>query len=93
MELLLKFVSFSGTGAIVSAVATAAGREPIVMGKPSKMMFEVVQQTYPEVKPERTIMIGDRFENEQHFDLTYPKVYFLFMAEPTPIFCWERIAA
>ena len=34
---------FPGTGSMVAAVATAAGRKPVVLGKPSKFMFEIVQ--------------------------------------------------
>ncbi len=53
-------VVLPGTGAVVTAVATAAGRQPVVMGKPSKAMFEAVQRAHPDTKPERTLMIGDR---------------------------------
>lgn len=45
---------------MVRAVATAADREPVVMGKPSKMMFETIRQMCPEMLPPKTIMIGDR---------------------------------
>ena len=45
---------------MVAAVKTASGREPIVLGKPSKFMFEIVQQRHPGIKAERTLMIGDR---------------------------------
>jgi len=49
-----------GTGAMVAAVTTAAGREPVVLGKPSKFMFEIVQRRHPSIQPARTLMIGDR---------------------------------
>jgi len=49
-----------GTGSMVAAVATAAGRKPVVLGKPSKFMFEIVQKRHPAIEPERTLMIGDR---------------------------------
>lgn len=49
-----------GTGSMVAAVATAAGRQPVVLGKPSKFMFEIVQKRHPGILPERTLMIGDR---------------------------------
>merc|ERR1719369_2468188 len=49
-----------GTGAIVAAVTTAAGRSPVVLGKPSKYMFEIVQRRHPGIQPARTLMIGDR---------------------------------
>jgi len=48
------------TGSIISAVATAVGRDPIVLGKPSRYMYDAVRSVNPGVKPERTIMIGDR---------------------------------
>jgi len=48
------------TGSMVAAVSTAAGRKPIVLGKPSKFMFEIVQKRHPGIQPERTLMIGDR---------------------------------
>lgn len=49
-----------GTGSMVAAIAASAEREPVVMGKPSPMMFEVVQKHHPDVDPKRTLMIGDR---------------------------------
>ena len=48
------------TGSMVAAVATASGRQPVVLGKPSKFMFEIVQRRHPGIQPERTLMIGDR---------------------------------
>ena len=53
-------VSFTGTGAMVAAVTTAAGRQPVVLGKPSRFMFEIVQKRHPSIQPARTLMIGDR---------------------------------
>ncbi len=53
--------SLSGTGSMVAAVATASGRQPVVLGKPSKFMFEIVQKRHPGILPERTLMIGDRY--------------------------------
>ena len=47
---------------MVAAVTTAAGREPIVLGKPSKFMFEIVQRRHPSIQPARTLMIGDRLK-------------------------------
>merc|ERR1712025_1209960 len=49
-----------GTGSMVTAVATASGRKPVILGKPSKFMFEIVKARHSEVVPERTLMIGDR---------------------------------
>ena len=47
---------------MVAAVTTAAGREPVVLGKPSKFMFEIVQRRHPSIQPARTLMIGDRLK-------------------------------
>ena len=44
----------------MAAVKTASGREPIVLGKPSKFMFEIVARRHPGIVPARTLMIGDR---------------------------------
>jgi len=49
-----------GTGSMVAAVSTAAGRKPVVLGKPSKFMFDIVKERHPGILAERTLMIGDR---------------------------------
>ena len=51
-----------GTGSMVAAVATAAGRQPVGLGKPSKFMFEIVARRHPGIVPARTLMIGDRWD-------------------------------
>lgn len=50
---------FPGTGTMVKAVETASERAPIVMGKPSVEMFEVIRKAN-NLDPARTLMIGDR---------------------------------
>jgi len=50
---------FPGTGTMVKAVETASERAPIVMGKPSIEMFEVIRKSN-NLDPSRTLMIGDR---------------------------------
>jgi ribonucleotide monophosphatase NagD (HAD superfamily) len=45
---------------MVAAVETAAGRKPLVLGKPSPFMFDIVRRRHPAVQPARTLMIGDR---------------------------------
>jgi phosphoglycolate phosphatase len=50
----------SGTGTFVAAATTAAGRDPIILGKPSTYIFEALTITHPEVEPSRTLMIGDK---------------------------------
>ena len=49
------------TGAFVAAVKTAAGRDPTILGKPEKYMFEAITAIHSDIKPERTLMIGDRY--------------------------------
>lgn len=48
-----------GTGSIVCAVKTCAGREPFVVGKPSSYICNVLTETN-KIDPSRTLMIGDR---------------------------------
>eukprot|EP00088_Acartia_fossae_P071139 TRINITY_DN9705_c0_g1_i1.p1 TRINITY_DN9705_c0_g1~~TRINITY_DN9705_c0_g1_i1.p1 ORF type:complete len:341 (+),score=80.82 TRINITY_DN9705_c0_g1_i1:31-1053(+) len=59
-----KDIVVPGTGSMVAAVATAAGRDPIVLGKPNRLMFDIVQKRHPSVVPERTLMIGDRADTD-----------------------------
>ena len=47
---------------MVAAVSTAAGRKPVVLGKPSKFMFDIVKERHPGILAERTLMIGDRWD-------------------------------
>lgn len=53
-----------GSGSMVSAVQTSAERSPVVLGKPSRYLFEAIQHDCNDVKPERTIMIGDRLNTD-----------------------------
>lgn len=48
-----------GTGSIVSAVQVAAGRAPLVMGKPNPLVCDALRVDHT-IVPERTLMIGDR---------------------------------
>lgn len=48
-----------GTGSLVCAVQTCAGREPFVVGKPSSYICNVLMETNT-IDPSRTLMIGDR---------------------------------
>ena len=49
-----------GTGAMVMGIVTAARRQPVILGKPETFMFEIVRKDFPEIRPERTLMIGDK---------------------------------
>lgn len=48
-----------GTGSIVKAVEVASERRAIIMGKPSKPIFDIARQMH-HIQPASTIMIGDR---------------------------------
>ncbi len=52
-----------GAGAIVAALETAAGREAIVVGKPSVYMMQAAL-AMTGGKADRTLMIGDRLETD-----------------------------
>ncbi|XP_064601928.1 glycerol-3-phosphate phosphatase-like [Liolophura sinensis] len=44
-------------------VKMAARREPIVLGKPNKHMFKILEETF-KLDPERTVMVGDRIDTD-----------------------------
>lgn len=59
-------IEIPGTGSIVRAVATAACREPVILGKPYAPIFEHIQKLYEEgagtpFDPSRTLFVGDRY--------------------------------
>jgi 4-nitrophenyl phosphatase len=52
-----------GAGAIVSAIVTATGREPCIIGKPSKHMLDMALEKL-EASPENTAIVGDRLDTD-----------------------------
>lgn len=52
-----------GAGSILSALITATGREPLVIGKPGKPMFEAGLEILG-TQPSETIMLGDRLDTD-----------------------------
>lgn len=48
-----------GTGSMVAAIETCAGRKPFLIGKPSAYTIDAIRKRY-NVDPKRTLMIGDR---------------------------------
>ncbi|XP_066496546.1 glycerol-3-phosphate phosphatase [Tiliqua scincoides] len=52
-----------GTGCLVKAVETAAEREAVIIGKPSRYMFDCVVSEF-NIDPARTIMVGDRLDTD-----------------------------
>ncbi|KAL7451985.1 hypothetical protein ACHAWC_003730 [Mediolabrus comicus] len=55
-----------GNGALVSAVEMASGRRSINVGKPSSTLSELIMDVYG-LKPEETMMIGDRLDTDIKF--------------------------
>ena len=56
-----KNIIHPGEGALTQILCTASRRQPIVLGKPEKYMFEAVQKEFGNVSPEKTLMIGDKY--------------------------------
>lgn len=52
-----------GAGSIVAALAAASGQQPMVIGKPETPMLEMAMLRMG-VKPEETVMIGDRLDTD-----------------------------
>ncbi|HUF97447.1 MAG TPA: HAD-IIA family hydrolase [Ilumatobacter sp.] len=60
-----------GGGAIVAAVATAAGVAPVITGKPFEPMATVVRQRCgPGFTADSTVMVGDRWSTDGAFAVT-----------------------
>ncbi|VDN27405.1 unnamed protein product [Dibothriocephalus latus] len=55
-----------GTGSLVAAVRVASGKEPVVLGKPHKPIFDYIVETR-NINPEQTIMVGDRLDTDIAF--------------------------
>ncbi|KII66033.1 Pyridoxal phosphate phosphatase [Thelohanellus kitauei] len=56
----------TGAGAMIAAVKAASLREPVIVGKPSPKMFDVIK-TILDVDPATTCMVGDRIETDIKF--------------------------
>lgn len=50
-----------GTGSFVNAMKTSIGRNPIILGKPHKTMWEVLEKIH-NLDAKRSCMIGDRLD-------------------------------
>jgi 4-nitrophenyl phosphatase len=59
-------VLLPGAGSCVAMVARAAGRSPVVMGKPSLLMMDAVVRDHGLVRG-RTLMVGDRRDTDVIF--------------------------
>lgn len=58
-----------GTGTVVAAIQAATHREPILIGKPSKLSFEAIRAIYPKIEPSKTLMVGDKMQTDIAFGL------------------------
>ena len=62
--------TFPGSGSIVQAVATAAMREPINVGKPTSYLLDVIVKEFSlENCKDRVVMVGDRLNTDIQFGL------------------------
>lgn len=52
-----------GAGALVAAVATAGGRQPVVIGKPELEMADYLAES-AEVAPQAVLFVGDRLDTD-----------------------------
>ena len=52
-----------GTGAILAAIQTASGVEPLILGKPKPYMYELALQRLG-IKPEQALVVGDRLATD-----------------------------
>ncbi|MCP9264391.1 NipSnap protein [Dirofilaria immitis] len=59
-------VIIPGSGVNVRAVQTASGKEPIIIGKPSKTMFEYIKEKF-NIKAEKSVIFGDSCETDIKF--------------------------
>ncbi|VDK50120.1 unnamed protein product [Anisakis simplex] len=59
-------VRIPGAGTNVMAVKFAAGKAPLVIGKPARPIFDYIREKYG-VNPAKTLMIGDRCDTDIKF--------------------------
>ncbi|XP_066507752.1 pyridoxal phosphate phosphatase [Hoplias malabaricus] len=52
-----------GSGSLTAALETASGRKAIVIGKPSRFMFECISSQF-DLDPAQSLMVGDRLETD-----------------------------
>lgn len=65
---LIDGVKHPETGAFIASIQGFIGRSPdVIAGKPNPLMFSILQKNRPEIKPERTCMVGDRLDTDMAF--------------------------
>jgi phosphoglycolate/pyridoxal phosphate phosphatase family enzyme len=78
-----------GAGALVAAVATAAGRQPVVMGKPGLALAEALAKITG-IGPESTLFIGDRLDTDVAMGEQAGMVTVLALTGATTLEDWHR---
>ena len=67
-----------GTGSMVNMFKSVTQRQPIVLGKPEKYIFEAVQKKFPDIEPSRTLMIGDKYDIFYFSQVCFKTIAFCF---------------
>ena len=81
-----------GAGALVAAVATAAGRQPVVMGKPGLALAEALAKITG-IGPGSTLFIGDRLDTDVAMGERAGMVTVLVLTGATTLEDWHRYEA
>jgi len=58
-----------GAGTMVAMLTSAYGKDPIILGKPSSLLFDVLKQKY-NLDPARTCMVGDSLQTDIKFGVS-----------------------
>ena len=56
-----------GAGPFVEFIATAVGRPPVVMGKPSQLFWETIKELFIDIDANHTLMVGDQLDTDITF--------------------------
>jgi 4-nitrophenyl phosphatase len=73
-----------GAGAIVAAISTAAGRAPVIAGKPHAPMAAAVAVLLDGMPPDRLLVVGDRLDTDGAFATTLGCPFALVRSGVTP---------
>jgi phosphoglycolate/pyridoxal phosphate phosphatase family enzyme len=78
-----------GAGSMVAAVATAAGKQPVVMGKPALALAEALAQLAG-IPSDATLFIGDRLDTDIEMGERAGMVTALVLTGATTLEQWRR---
>ncbi|OMJ21022.1 4-nitrophenylphosphatase [Smittium culicis] len=59
-------ITFPGAGSLLSVLKSSTKKEPVVIGKPNQIMFDLVKKSH-HLDLKKTIMIGDRLDTDIDF--------------------------